>query len=678
MQRIFAILFVAFLCCLSSAAQDIMRVTGKVSSKDKGAPLFGVNITDADTKRVITSTDEDGRFAIDVRSNTTLVFSMIGADKVSVKVKGRSYLEVQMEEQDVFLSTATAVAKRIVDKVQPEATDIEIKGNYFYVRTRVRVPREMFAHDTRLVVQPLLNNVTKGELRLMRPMVYDARTYNRTQQRMYDFDMAGTDGDPLARYVTVKADSLREKGRTNDIIGYSDSIYVEQIKDEYSCDVYMAIENYNHILYRDTTIIARGTVNPLRWLDYSLASSEVTDSTLFPKAEKQMRDSKGQIDLRFPVGRSRFDVSDSHNAAEVEKLRRQIQAIAETRDATLQALSLDGTASPDGRYRSNLRLANARMDFALNYLRSQVPESLRTNMRFTSQARVASWTEVAGLMKADGLKDEAVQVEALASRYRDVDAQSRAARKLPFYSRLLEGQYLPRLRSAGYTMNYSIFRQLTIEEIRELYAKDYRQLSRYEFFQLYRNEADDAKREHILRQALEMYPSFMVGANDLQALLIREGRPDATLLRPFAGERAPEVVNANHVIALLSAGQYASADSIAAYIPASEQNRLLLAVNGVLNGRYKENFVTIANTGKQNELLMLLAMKRNKEALDMSKQLPDDKALSHYLRAVCLNRAEQPVEAYTELKKALKMDPSLEKTARIDGDVNDLLLDKTK
>lgn len=678
MQRLLTTLCAVLCFCLTLAAQDVMRVTGKVTSKSKGTPLYGVNITDADTRRVITSTDEDGRFAIDVRSNSTLVFSMIGADKVSVKIKGRNYLEVQMNEQDVFLQEATAVAKRITDKVQPEPTDIEIKGNYFYVRTRVRVPREMFSQDTRLVVQPVLNNVTRNELRLMRPMVYDARTYNRTQQRMYDFDLDGSNGDPLARFITVKADSLREKGRTNDIIGYSDSIYVENVKDEYSCDVYMAIENYNRILYRDTTIIARGTVNPLRWLDYSLSSSEVNDSTLFPKAEKQLRDSRGQIDLRFPIGRDRFDANDPHNAAEIEKLRRQIEAIAQQRDATLQSLSLDGTASPDGRYQSNLRLAGRRMAYALGYLRSQVPEELRQHMQFNSNARVATWSEVEKLMRADSLNSEADQVKAIAARYRDIDAQSRAMRKLPFYAKLLEGRYLPRLRAAGYTMHYSIFRQLTIDEIRQLYAKDYRQLSRFEFFQLYRNEADPAQRERELRQALEMYPSFMVAANDLQALLIKNGRPETDLLKPFAGERAPQVVNINHVIAQLEAGHYAAADSIARYIEPSEETRLLLAVNGALNGRYAENFNTIANTGKQNELLMLLAMKRNEEALKLSTQLPDDKALSHYLRAICLNRAEQPVDAYDELKKALQMDPSLEKTAKIDGDVNDLLLDKGK
>lgn len=685
MQRIYSLLLVIFFSSFSLLAQDVVRVTGKVTSKTKGAPLFGVNIVDNETKRIMAQTDEDGRFAINVHDNTSLTFSMIGAKSLTEKLKRRTYVEIQMEEEDVFLNVADVVAKRIVDKVQPEQTDIEIRGNYFYVKTRVRVPREMFSRDTRLVVQPFLNNVTTGELRAMRPMVYDAKTYHTTQNRMYDYRMDEAEGDPLAQYVVIKADSLREKGkrsdgkeRTNDIIGYTDSIYVENVRQEYSCDVYMAIENYNRILYRDTTVIARGTVNPLRWLDYSFASSVVTDSTLFPKEEMQLRDAKGSVDLRYPIGKDRFDPSDPLNAEEVRKMQRQMLEIQSNPDCTLRTLEMEGVASPDGHYNRNLELAQRRMDFALEYIKSQVPVEMRRNMKFSSKAKVAAWEEVASLLRADSLNAEAARVEEVVRLYKHIDRQGVAMRKLPFYKTLLQETYLPRLRTVGYTMNYSVFRQLTLEEIRELYAKDYRQLSRYEYFRLYREEVDVAKREKILRQALEIYPSFMVAANDLQALLITDRRPDAELLRPFVGEKAPAVVNANHMIAQISSDNYSSADSVAAFIPETKDTRLLLAVNGVLNGRYEANYETISQTGLRNEVVMMLAMKRNKAALDLSERLPENEALTFYLRAICLNRAERPLEAYEALKRAFKMDPALEKTAVIDGDVNDLLLDKKK
>ena len=462
---------------------------------------------------------------------------MVGVKSQDVKVKSsHKYIEVKLQPNDVALEELVVTAKHITDKIQPEPTDIEVRGNYFHVKTRVRVPREMFSHNNRLVVQPVIYNVTRHEEQLMRPMVYDARTYNRTQDRLYDYRMDDPQGDPLAQYVVVKTKEKREKGRTNDIIGYADSAYVEHVKDDYTCNVYMAIENYNRIVYRDTTIIAKGTINPLRWLDYSFAASQLNDSAYWPKPEVQLRDSKGEVNLRFPMNKAAFDPNDPNNIAEIGKMREQIEQISADKDATLQSLTINGTSSPDGRYNSNLQLAKKRMDYAVNYLRGLVPERARRGMKFASNAAVAPWGKVADLLRADSLYDEARQVESITKRWGNIDDQSRGMRKLPFYRSLLMDKYLPRLRHVGYVMNYSVFRQLTLDEIRQLYAADYKQLTKYEYFRLYRAEADSVRRETMLRQALEIYPSFMVAANDLSALLINRQAADADLL---PGPRCP-------------------------------------------------------------------------------------------------------------------------------------------
>lgn len=671
-----ALTLLLLLIGMGASAQEVFRLTGLVIDKDTKEPLLGVSITDPVTRRALAITDNDGRFAFNVHSGATLHFSMVGAKSQDVKVKSsHKYIEVKLQQDHLTLDNVVVTAKQITDKIQTEPTDIEVKGNYFHVKTRVRVPREMFSYNNRLVVQPVIYNVTRKEKQLMRPMVYDARTYNLTQDRLYDYHMDDTQGDPLAQYVVVKTKEKHEKGRTNDIIGYTDSAYIEHVKDDYTCNVYMAIENYNRIIYRDTTIIAKGTVNPLRWLDYSFAASQLNDSAYLPKPEMQLRDSKGEVNLRFPIEKAAFDPKDPNNIEEISKMREQIEMISADKDATLHSLIIDGTSSPDGRYKTNLQLAKNRMDYAVKYLSSLIPERARLGMKFASNAIVAPWSKVVDLLRADSLNEEARQVEDITKRWSNIDEQSYRMRKLPFYRSLLINKYLPRLRHVGYVMNYSVFRQLTTDEIRQLYAADYKQLTKYEYFRLYRAESDMAKRETILRQALEIYPSFMVAANDLSALLINRQAANAELLRPFAGEKAPLVVNTNQMTALLNAGLYTTADSLANFIPDNDTTHMLLAVNSVLNGRFDGYYETVAKTGLRNELVMLLAMKRNEEAMKLSRLLPDDQALTHYLRAICLNRLEQVTYAYDELSKALNMDPSLKQVAYTDGDVNDLLLD---
>lgn len=656
------------------SAQDVIRVLGQVVIKSDGSPCIGVNISDAGTRRILAMTDVDGTFAVNVRSNARLRFSMIGMKTKEVDVKGKSRLHVILEEESISLKEVTISQKRITDKILPEPTDIEVRGNYFYVKTRVRVPKEMFSHNTRLVVQPVLNNATRKEKTLMKPMVYDAREYNQTQDRLYNFDLSDSlAGDPLARYITVKSKQMREKGSTNDIIGYNDSIYVEHVKDDFSCDVYMAIENYHRILYRDTTIIARGTVNPLRFLDYSFAAHELTDSAYFPKKEVQLRDSKGEVNLRFPVGKAEFDSKDPQNVSEIAKLRKQIETISQSKGASLSSLELKGQSSPEGKYRRNISLAQMRMNYALNFLKRTLPADMTQGMTFTSQATVAPWEKVADMMRQDSLISEAARVEGVVSSMSNIESQGTAIRRLPFYFNTIATRYLPQLRRVDYTLHYNIYRTLTLDEIAQLYAQDYSQLSKFEFFKLYRAERDTTKRHTMLRQALEVYPSFMAAANDLSAMLINQRQYDASLLRPFVGANAPEVVNINQLIALLNEGQYTAADSVAQFITDNEKTHTMLAVNAVYNGRYEANYATIAKTSLRNEVVMLLTMKRNEDALRMSRKLPDGEAVSHYLRAICLNRVNDPTEAYNELKKSFEMDASLREIAKVDGDVTDLL-----
>lgn len=674
-RRLMTVLLL-FVTSLGALAQsEIIRVTGKVVDSKKGEPLGFVNVTDMETKRLVAQTNVDGRFSVNVHANTTLRFSMIGAEVMSVKLRGRDSLMVQMIMTDVALGTVETVAKRVVNRVIVEPTPMEIVGNTVYFKNVVGVPSKMFGHNRRLVAQRVFKNKTRKQTVIMRPLVYDAVEYNQTQDRLYSFDMKGKNGDPLAPFVLIKNDTLRDKKVDHrDSFMYMDSLYVKNPDDDFQAVTLLAIEDYNRIVFRDTLVTSKGKINPMRWLDYSFGASEITDEALYPKAIPQLRDSRGNIDLRFPIGKAAFDPEEAHNAAEISKLKAQIQDIAATRDATVQALSINGTSSPDGRYASNLALARRRMDYAISYFRSQMPEKLRSGMKFSSNASVAPWSEVAKLLRADSLEEEADKVEAVMKLYKG-DAVSQKMKRLPFYSKLLLNKYLPMLRSVGYTMSYSIYRNLTLDEIKDLYKKDYRKLSDYEFFKLYRSEENDAQREKYLRQALEVSPSFMIAANDLAALLIKHNKPDADVLRKFAGEKAPEVVNRNQMVALLANHEYQAADSLAAYVPATAENRLLLAVSGAFMGDYEANYDAIAPTGLRNEVVLLLAMKKNDVALEKSKMLTDDDAVTHYIKAICLHRSNDTniaAEANRELKKALELDPELIEIAEGDADLNEL------
>ena len=142
-KRLLIVLVAVISFSLEAEAQGVIRFTGRVVSKQTGEPLIGVNITDIKLRRALAVTDEDGRFSITTQIGAQLRFSMIGAKPEILKVKNDKFTEVKLNEDDITLGEVVVKTKRITDRIMPEPTDIEVKGNWLYVRTRVRVPKEM-------------------------------------------------------------------------------------------------------------------------------------------------------------------------------------------------------------------------------------------------------------------------------------------------------------------------------------------------------------------------------------------------------------------------------------------------------------------------------------------------------------------------------------------------------
>lgn len=675
-------LFVAAFCLLPLAAQDIIRVTGRVvSSKNNNEPLMSVRVKDLKADKTV-YTDEDGKFSFDVLSNTTLQFSQMGAATQTVKVHGRQVLpDVVMVVEDLSLGEVAVVAKRITKEVTVEPTVMEIHGDTLIFPLRFRVPHKMITPHIRVIVQPIVKNHTLKDSVAVTPAVYDAKTYNLTQDRMYAWDIDGEEGDPLANFITVRSEENRElrndsthEKKKNDLVSSRVWVRVANSKHAYSCDAYLSLENYNRILFRDTVNIATGVSNPLRWLDYGFAASEITDPALYPKQETQLRNSNDRVNFRFPVGKAELDSNDPQNVVEVERLRSKVEEISSAKGTRVQKLSMVCISSPEGTYAKNKALSQKRAEFATRYLKESIPASIRGNAEFKADSKVASWDDVVELMRKDTLNDEADQLANAVKAYKDPDARWKAAARLPFYKTLLVGKYLPQLRRVDFGLEFTIQRELTPAEIQEMYDKNYKLLSRFEFFRLYRAETDSVKREQVLRRALEVFPSYQVAANDLQALLINRRAPEDSITHRFAGKKAiSPTLNANHCIACLTNANYVEADTIAAYLPDAEEFRVIRAVTGVLNGKVKENYDAVAKLSPRNEVLMLLYLKEKEEALAKAKQLPADEALTHYLLATCLNRFDDKADdADRELQKAIKMDPSLLDEAKMDADVNTL------
>lgn len=669
-RRIYASLAAIMLTSAAASARDI-NVRGIVTNT-KGEPLQGVCIYNVETDQLLASTNEEGKYLVIIDSDGKLAYSILGMEDTEVPVEGRLAIDVVLTASSITLDEVLVKAKGKLKTVAPEPTDIEIKGNYAHIKTRIKVPHRLFNSSTRLIIQPALYNVTANKMWYLKPLVFDGRRYNITQDRMLDFNL---NADPLTPYVEVQKHSSHK----DDMIFWSDSVYLDNPDQDFHCDMLMAMENYNRVFYRDTTTISRGTVNPMRFFQYSLLGTEVTDTTFYPTPEMQMRDTRGDVMLTFKVNDARLYMDQGNNRAEMNSLLSQLQHIENDPDAALKSFHIYSTSSPEGNYAKNVDLSKRRMQSALELIMDNLSPTTRRYMEVKSDASVEPWESLVTMLRADSLNTEADAVADIITKYPgQMDAQSIRIRKLPFYSTLIPEKYLPRMRKVSYEFLTSQFRYLTDDEIAEVYKTDPKSLSRYEFFRLYRYIAKTpAEKEEYLKKALETHPSFLVAATDLAAMKLERGEADYDLLGNYLQpgkkiKKIPDEARLNHIAACLASHHYLEADSLASLLPDTPRFHKAKIYTDVFNGRYEGAMQEVAAESPVNEVVILLALKANDQAWRKASKLGGS-AEEEYLKAVAANRVDEYMAAVSHLENALRLKPELKEIAKIDGDLIDLM-----
>ena len=695
----------------------------KEGENPSGDSPVGVIIKDERLDKSYEIDDESGRSnSLAVYPNSKLTISAIGYESQTIKTgkDNNKTIEVKLLMEKYTLMEAKVKGDLNDIFSGPARTVAKQEGNWYKIPFTLKLKREHFHHDSRVVVQPVLYNHTRDTVIYMRPKVLDRPEYNVTQDRLYGFDIE--ENDPLGEYVTVATekdsvinvqrfkqlpDSVKGKGfkalfrqiknipkrlkaRKIDLHTYTwvDSIYKENPNDDCDCELRCLTEDYYKVLYDTAAVVAVGVVRPLRWLEYDVGIKEITDENKIPKPVQTPKADSAKVDLQFPNNGARFDLSNEVNKRIIDDLEEKLRALLSNKNATRINITLSCTSSPEGGYAHNYSLSQERMRFATNVLYGRLGAD-RDRVSFDQGASVATWTDVAALLKKDSLFDKASAVEEIAAKFKNRDDQWRAMRSLPFYGDLLTNKYLPQLRRVDYIISYTEFRNPSLQETRADYEKygPGPNINEYMYWQLYTNAENDTIRERIIREALKQYPDkeakeTRVFAHDLQVVLLRHHRSDTTLLAPFAGTYAWDEINIAHAVALLENGAYQAAMDHMRRVKETEKTRFLHSICAVLAGERGKVLDVVARTSQRNRVSVLLHIDQNEAAYKTAMQMPDSLALTHYLRAVCINRLgiakidDAIDKAKKELAIAIEMDPELKAIAEGDADVNKLLFDE--
>lgn len=674
-----SVLFLAIGSFLFEASAQDIRIQGKITDIATGEPIAAVNVIY--DGYVLTYSDIDGNYSCTVPRDAELIFYSGQHEEVKIKVNNRQIINVQMQMLTIEISEAVVTASFGNTTVYVEPSDLQLVGDHFILKTNVRIPRKQFDLNSRFIFQPVLYDATLKDSTYFRPVVIDGFNYHINQQRYFSFDSSK---DRLADYVVTN-----ELSQNDNIYSYKDSLYVDpkNVNNDFRSDCYIAI---NGLFkrdssrpgakkdYEDTLLIAKGTVNPLRFIEYNIDPQELTDTNLIPKPEMKLLMDAGVSKINFVLGKAKVDENDAESVQNIQSIKQKIQAIVNNEFATLKSIEIVGYASPEGSYKQNLSLAKARTDLILKELAASLDPSVAKFVELTSESVVEPWSKVANMLRETD-PELAAYIDDLVYKYADThDKIIPHMRNHKKYRTFLLKETLPSLRKVEYTLNYSEFRKLKDHEIWDRYNAKTEEISRYEYWRLIDTAPDSLTRYSLISEGLEKYPNFTYVANDMAIQLIKQDSVNLEILKPSLGRRAPEPVIYNQALMALGAREVAMADSLSRLLPMNDTTAYLKSITAALAGDYEAAYPQLASRGGLNEVLLLLCMERNANALAKCNDLMatgdyNDNAKFWYVHAVCANRAEDIFTAMTSLEMALMLDPSLEETARLDSDAMDII-----
>ena len=496
-----------------ASAQDI-RIQGKITDIATGEPIAAVNIID--DGYVIAYSDIDGNYSCTVARDAELIFYSGQHEEVKIKVNNRQIINVQMQMLTIEISEAVVTASFGNTTVYVEPSDLQLVGDHFILKTNVRIPRKQFDLNSRFIFQPVLYDATLKDSTYFRPVVIDGFNYHINQQRYFSFDPSK---DRLADYVVTN-----ELSQNDNIYSYKDSLYVDpkNVNNDFRSDCYIAI---NGLFkrdssrpgakkdYEDTLLIAKGTVNPLRFIEYNIDPQELTDTNLIPKPEMKLLMDAGVSKINFVLGKAKVDENDAESVQNIQSIKQKIQAIVNNEFATLKSIDIVGYASPEGSYKQNLSLAKARTDLILKELAASLDPSVAKFVELTSESVVEPWSKVANMLRETD-PELATYIDDLVYKYADThDKIIPHMRNHKKYRSFLLQEILPSLRKVEYTLNYSEFRKLKDHEIWDRYNAKTEEISRYEYWRLIDTAPDSLTRYSLISEGLEKYPNFTSVAN---------------------------------------------------------------------------------------------------------------------------------------------------------------------
>ena len=259
---------------------------------------------------------------------------------------------------------------------------------------------------------------------------------------------------------------------------------------------------------------------------------------------------EGTALIDFPIGQTRIVPEYRSNRAEIDKIVKNINSVADDKDATISSITITGYASPDGPYGTNERLARERTLSLKNY----VSNLLGATSRLISTSYVAEDWDGFRAKIADSHITNRDGILAIIDSGDDPDLRERKIRlSYPGDFNTFKEAIFPALRRTNYKVEYEIRTYTDVEEIISLVRTAPQKLSLQEFYlAASRMQSGGDEFDYIFETAARMFPDDEIAnLNAANASMSKGDLKDAASYLVKAGKSA-EADYARGVLAALN------------------------------------------------------------------------------------------------------------------------------
>ena len=397
----------------------------------------------------------------------------------------------------------------------------------------------------------------------------------------------------------------------------------------------------------------------------ALASANDIDAAIAPDKFQRIITDNYVAKILFLIQQSNLRNSELKSAA-MDEVKAKMKAAQQAENQRLAGINVASTASPDGALELNTTLAENREKNTVKYMeRTLKKDKLLSDI--TAEFTPEDWAGFKELVEKSNIQDKDLILRVL-SMYNDPAEREKEIKNLSAAFTQLAEEILPQLRYSKVTASIETIGK-SDEEIAALAAKDPKALNVEELLYAATLAKTNAEKLAIYKKATEIYPNDYRAYNNIGVIYFAEGKVnDASAMFNKAAQVNPasaEVAMNQGVIELYNT-EFAKAQQSfgkAAGVPE------LPAALGTLyteRGEYQKAVMAFGDTKSNNAAVAQICAGDYNSAKNTLAAISNKDALTYYLMAVVGARTNNENMVSSNLKEAVKLDPSMAKLALTD------------